>query len=325
MNRFQDILCVFPDGRVDSSTLRRAVILAENNHSRLKVVAVATPISIGMGMPEDGPISVELRASQLKALKQDVASAVEPYLKRIKIETGVLVGIQFLEIIREVLRNQYDLVIKIPEPQDWLDRFLGSEDMHLLRKCPCPVWLIKPSAPSPFRRIVAAIDVSHIYPPAEMNGRKLLNQRILEIASSLALAENAELHVVHAWKAAGERTLQVAMLKNPDLDVQTYIEKVRQDRKDHLEELLQGVTGYIGKEALDLLKPRMHLLEGRARKEIPALTEVLKADVVVMGTVARTGIPGIISGNTAESILNQVNCSVLAIKPPGFRTPVTLD
>ena len=44
-----------------------------------------------------------------------------------------------------------------------------------------------------------------------------------------------------------------------------------------------------------------------------------------MGTVGRTGIPGLLIGNTAETILQQVDCSVLAIEPPGFVTPVTLD
>jgi nucleotide-binding universal stress UspA family protein len=43
-----------------------------------------------------------------------------------------------------------------------------------------------------------------------------------------------------------------------------------------------------------------------------------------MGTVARSGIPGLIMGNTAEAILTELECSVLAIKPPGFVTPVTL-
>jgi len=46
---------------------------------------------------------------------------------------------------------------------------------------------------------------------------------------------------------------------------------------------------------------------------------------VVMGTVARTGVPGFIMGNTAETILNHINCSVLAIKPQGFVTPITLQ
>lgn len=42
-------------------------------------------------------------------------------------------------IIREVLHNGRDLMIKIPKTLDWLDRLFGSDDMHLLRKCPCPV------------------------------------------------------------------------------------------------------------------------------------------------------------------------------------------
>jgi nucleotide-binding universal stress UspA family protein len=51
----------------------------------------------------------------------------------------------------------------------------------------------------------------------------------------------------------------------------------------------------------------------------------LQADLVVMGTIARTGISGFIIGNTAESILDQLTCSVLAVKPPGFVTPVKPD
>ncbi len=51
----------------------------------------------------------------------------------------------------------------------------------------------------------------------------------------------------------------------------------------------------------------------------------LKADIVVMGTVARTGISGFIIGNTAEAILSQIECSVVAVKPSGFVTPVRLN
>ena len=46
--------------------------------------------------------------------------------------------------------------------------------------------------------------------------------------------------------------------------------------------------------------------------------------LIIMGTVGRTGIPGFIMGNTAETILNRIDCSVLAIKPDGFVTPVRL-
>ncbi|WP_268870400.1 universal stress protein [Marinobacter nauticus] len=52
------------------------------------------------------------------------------------------------------------------------------------------------------------------------------------------------------------------------------------------------------------------------------MVENYDIDLIVMGTVGRVGIPGLIIGNTAESILEQAKCSVLAIKPEGFKTPI---
>lgn len=75
----------------------------------------------------------------------------------------------------------------------------------------------------------------------------------------------------------------------------------------------------------EYLKPQTHLLEGSPRQDIPAISKEIKADLVVMCTVARTGISGFFMGNTAETILNQLDCSVLAIKPQGFVTPVTFE
>ena len=62
--------------------------------------------------------------------------------------------------------------------------------------------------------------------------------------------------------------------------------------------------------------------KGAASKEIPLMVENYDIDLIVMGTVGRVGIPGLIIGNTAESILEQTKCSVLAIKPEGFKTPI---
>ena len=43
-----------------------------------------------------------------------------------------------------------------------------------------------------------------------------------------------------------------------------------------------------------------------------------------MGTVSRTGIAGFFIGNCAETVLRQVDCSVLTLKPAGFATPISL-
>jgi len=45
-------------------------------------------------------------------------------------------------------------------------------------------------------------------------------------------------------------------------------------------------------------------------------------DILVMGTVARTGIPGFVIGNTAENIVQKLSCSLMALKPRGFVSPV---
>ena len=73
------------------------------------------------------------------------------------------------------------------------------------------------------------------------------------------------------------------------------------------------------------LESRAHVEEGRAAHVVTETAKRLEADLIVMGTVARTGIPGLIIGNTAEDVLSAAHCSVLAVKPPDFRTPVTLE
>lgn len=326
MNRFKNILCVVESEKASTSALERAVSLAESNQANLTVIDIAPSIAAGIGMPRGGPISADLQASMVNNHMQELETLVKPYRKRFNIETRVLVGTPFIEIIREVLRNGCDLVIKIPEYQDWLDRLFGSNDMHLLRKCPCPVWLIKPKAPKTYRRILTAVDVDDTYPPQEMESRHTLNLQLLEMASSMALADFAELHIVHAWDAMGESSLRHgALMKRPEADVNVYVEQVRRQHADSLNALLRDVASGRGRDALNYLKPHIHLVKGWARQEIPALAQQIEADLVVMGTVARTGIPGLIMGNTAETILNQLDCSVLAIKPPGFVTPVTLE
>jgi nucleotide-binding universal stress UspA family protein len=67
---------------------------------------------------------------------------------------------------------------------------------------------------------------------------------------------------------------------------------------------------------------RIHHLRGMAEERIPSLVKDEKIDILVMGTVARTGILGFIIGNTAENIVQRLSCSLMALKPQGFTSPV---
>jgi nucleotide-binding universal stress UspA family protein len=58
---------------------------------------------------------------------------------------------------------------------------------------------------------------------------------------------------------------------------------------------------------------------------IPDFAMEEQIDLIVMGTVGRSGISGLFIGNTAEKVLQKVDCSVLAVKPEGFVSPVKLD
>ena len=145
MKRFKDILCVMESETACQCALERAVTLAENNQASVTVATVTERVKArGVGMPEGGSAPPDLQARVTASHAQWLGTLVEPYRERVEIDTRVLMGTSFLEIIREVLRNGRDLVIKCPESPDWLDRFFAGDDMHLLRKCPCPVWLVKP-------------------------------------------------------------------------------------------------------------------------------------------------------------------------------------
>lgn len=323
MKRFNNILYVLSTEKTHQSVLERVVTLAQNNQAKLTVLSTLEPVTVGFGMPEGGPISVDLQAAMMSAQTRKLETSVAPYQTRVNVQTKLRVGTQFLEIIREVLYGGHDLVIKVPESMDWIDQLFGSEDLHLLRKCPCPVWLIKPEPQKTYRRILAAVDIDDTDAPEEQDPHDEMNQQILELASSMALSGFAELHIVHAWEATSESILRGELIHMPKERVMDFVEHERQNREAGLNRLIRKVDKKLGQDAFGFLKPQTHLIKGQPRKEIPALAKKIGADLIVMGTVARTGVPGFIIGNTAEAILGQIECSVLALKPPGFVTPVT--
>lgn len=325
MKRFKEILCVVDTGQDSRSLVDRAVTLAGNNQAGLTVINVIDDITVDIQMPEGGLMFEDMRIELVSSRAKQLEELVSTHKENIDIQLKVLSGVPFLEIIREVIRNKYDLVIKNTEKHNWLHHLFGSNDMHLLRMNPCPVWLIKHGSHNSFRCIVAAIDVEDAWPPDKLIIRQELNRQILELAISLALSEFAELHIVHAWETFGEEIMRRAMIYKPKEEINAYVEKVRQQREQDVNDLVKVVIGNQDNGAMDYLKPQTHLVKGRAREIIPELSKQVDADLLVMGTVARTGIPGFIIGNTAETILNEIDCSVLAIKPQGFVTPVTLE
>ncbi len=227
------------------------------------------------------------------------------------IKTRLLVGIPFLEIIKEVVRGGHDLVIKPAEGRGGVSSMLfGSTDMHLFRKCPCPVWIIKPAKRKKYARILAAVDLD---PEEKANAE--LNAIILDLATSIAARENSELHIAHAWSMPHESVLRSGRANLPKSDIDRMVRDTRKVHKEQLDALL-------GDHELQNINAKVHLIKGNPGDIIPSLAQKKRVELIVMGTVARTGIPGFFIGNTAEKTLAAVDCSVLAIKPRSFSTPV---
>ena len=90
------------------------------------------------------------------------------------------------------------------------------------------------------------------------------------------------------------------------------------------EEHANALNDLIDRYDLSSIEHTIHLIKGEPEKIIPSLAIERNTNLIVLGTVARTGIVGLVIGNTAERILDTVDCSVLAVKPDGFITPVTI-
>jgi nucleotide-binding universal stress UspA family protein len=323
MKRFKNILYVLGDEPDENCALARAVELARANNARLTALAVVDALPVGTML-----LGMELTTDTLQKALMETATrrlrklvdAAEPGGR---IEVKVAVGTPFLEVIRDVLRNDRDLVIKCAEASGMVGRLFGSDDMHLLRKCPCPVWLCKPDAGGRYRRILATVDVEQFYPAHELQTRHALNLLLLELAAALARADSGELHVAYAWSAIGERVMRGTALWAPQEKIDAYIATERQRHARALDALLAELRTVMADRGESLPEPVRHLPKGSASSEVPELARRIDADLVILGTLGRTGVPGLFIGNTAESVLHQVDCSVLALKPAGFVSPVT--
>jgi universal stress protein E len=321
MKRFKNILYVNETGVNQSSAMARAVSLAKNNQADLTIVDVIPDEVIAAAVgPTDGPSAEELRSEVAADHRKTLLSLIAPFQQGIDIQIQVVTGKRFLEVIHMVLSQSFDLVVKTAEDPDWMDRLFGSDDMHLLRKCPCPVWLIKPSENIRFKTVLAAVDIDPVNP---MPAKQDLNRTILELAGSIALADNASLHLAHAWDASAEQTFLSQKGISAE-SVDAYVGEKKTMHKNGLSTLGIALKEWSKTEVRKPIDPRLHLIQGPAKKMILQLANDLSADLVVMGTIARTGISGLIIGNTAEAVFRQLMCSILAVKPPGFESPVKL-
>ena len=325
MKSFNSILYVVENpGAEPSAAVARAVSLAQNNQARLTVLHVAEEPRLG---PFAGSVKIEEFRSRLRRqATEQLSDLIRSTGNKTDVVVDVRFGPVFVEVVREVLRSRHDLVIKTVGEGGAHSFLFGGTDQHLLRKCPCPVWIMVGETSANYRHILAAVDFDPWEEGDEENSvQGALNRQIIDLAASLAASDFAQLHVVHAWESISDSMIRVFGSDMPEEQNTINREKERREHQSRLDRVDRMIGEQFGSDVYRYLSPRFHLREGTPRDVVPAVATELKVDLVVMGTVSRTGIPGLLIGNTAEVILNNLECSVLAVKPAGFVTPVTLN
>ncbi|MGB1110343.1 MAG: universal stress protein [Gammaproteobacteria bacterium] len=308
MQRFKNIVYLADGAIADTAAFEQAAKLAVDNQASLTILAVWEDIEPSRYLSDH---LFELLEGALDAEIDDTVERLRDKGRQIGIEADVekRLGKPFLEAVHAVSDFGFDLLVKTARPPSGtLDRLLGSTDHHLVRKCPCPVWIEPESSPRGTNKILAAVDPQTPHDP-ELEGR------IVELASSMAERRDAELHLVHAWRLPGESMLHSGRTQVPLETVEAMREEAREDHRKALEKLLER-HNKAGRDT------HIHLREGAASDVILSVAREEECDLLVMGTVGRVGIPGLFISNTAEDALNDLPCAVLAIKPEGFVSPV---
>jgi universal stress protein E len=217
-------------------------------------------------------------------------------------------GKGWLEIIKQVLRERHDLVVVGTRDQTGFRRVLfGNTAMKLLRRCPCPVLVNKVGTGGPSPRLLIATDL------------KASSEAALRLGIELGKKMNAHVDILHVVEYPLDR---IWTTTTPDGRELGYHIKVRSEAEQVLYHQLEK-TDY--KALGSCLEVHMADGDGLPDIAIQHFIQIHQIQILVMGTIGRGGIQGIMIGNTAERLLPEVHCSVLAVKPPDFVCPIKLE
>jgi universal stress protein E len=306
MGQYRKILLIVDPAMQKTPALTRAAALARKTGALLHLCLVDYSAALaGLGFLDQGAMKVLVDAYMKVRLQWLREICAELRRDGIQAESSAVWGRPAEQmILGKVLELHPELVVKDVHAVPAVARMLHTPlDWQLLRLCPVPVMLVNPRAGAAPQRIIATVD-----PMEGDRGPAELNDRVLEMALALALQCDAELHAVYAF----------AFLPLPGDDVVGLVTasypKLHQQLRDAHR---QAFDRLMDKHSVPA--DRRHFIESAtpetAISEFAGLTQT---DLVVMGTVYRSGVDRMVFGSTAERTLYRLNCDVLALKPEGF-------
>ena len=312
METYQNILVVTDPTTNDQKALKRALDLASkiNNNStkQTKVDAFLCVFDFSYEM------TTILSSDERDVMRQSVIKDKELWLQNLinALNSDVKVNCQvvwhnrpFEAIIEHVIKHDYDLVIKATHQHDKLKSVIFTPtDWHVLRKCPCPVLLVKDHEWPSNGNIIAAVNVG-----SDEAEHHSLNVKITEEAKKLAQLIQANVHLVNSFPGT---PVNIA-IEIPEFNSTEYNDTML---KHHEQAMIAHANRF------DISVVNTHVKEGLPETVIEQVATKLDAELVILGTIGRTGVSAALIGNTAEHVIDQLNCDVLALKPDGYISPL---
>lgn len=311
MSRYQNILVAIDAQQDDQPALRRAVYLNQRIGGKIKAFLPIYDFSYEMTTLLSPDERANMRKGVISQRTEWIREQAHAY-----IEAGVEIEIKvvwhnrpFEAIIQEVLAHQHDLVLKMAHQHDRLEAVIFTPtDWHLLRKCPCPVWMVKDQPWPEGGKAVVAVNLASEEPHHDE-----LNQKLIRETSRLAeMVNHTEVHLVGAYPIT---PINIA-IELPDFDPSVYNDAIRGQHLVAMKALRQKFS---------ISEEFTHVAKGLPEEVIPDIATHLDAGIVVLGTIGRTGLSAAFLGNTAEQVIDHLRCDLLAIKPDDFKSPIDYD
>ncbi len=304
MVKYQNILVAIDPQQDDQPALRRAVYLNQRIGGKIKAFLPIYDFSYEMTTLLSPDERTSMRKGVISQRTEWIRQQAHAYLDAgIDIEIKVVWHNRpFEAIIQEVVSAKHDLVLKMAHQHDRLEAVIFTPtDWHLLRKCPCPVWMVKDQPWPEGGKALVAVNLASEEPHHDHLNQKLIRETI-ELAQ---MVNQTEVHLVGAYPVT---PINIA-IELPDFDPSVYNDAIRGQHLVAMKALRQ-------KFAMD--EKLTHVEKGLPEEVIPELAQHLDAGIVVLGTIGRTGISAAFLGNTAEQVIDHLRCDLLVIKPDGF-------
>lgn len=284
--------------RVSSAALRTTASIARQTGAIVELLYVMDRESVGARV---SPESVRQRLERL---------ARSGPLRGCRVRVSVALGFPPHEqIIRRALASRANLVVAGYHSRGPAGRlFLRNTDWELIRYCPCPLLLVKSRRTFHRPVILAAVDPFHAHAkPAR------LDDRLLSAARDLGRVLHGSVHAFHAYMPL------IANVEGPLGEPLVWESPAIENL--HRAEIRRSFDRLMEKAGIP--RSRRHLAMGDVPSELDLAVRRLRANVVVMGAVSRSGLKRLLIGSTAERVLDRLTCDLLVLKPRGTRAPRT--